>query len=329
MKKQLDLPLLSHRRVLADHKYRYASWRSQKGSTRPSVIMAGTVLSLLLMVFALYAYRTHPSEETSSCNVTAGPKTVRSTHSTDTLNPAGSKEKRDLFAVLQKAMQVERVHYSGDPKRLERAKTRKIFSKMEQLVEKLRAQGLEGDDLYAAATAQLIEKYGPQAVKILDGYRLLEQELADADMDAMSPEERFESTYNARRVAFGEELAGMLFFSGEARMRHRFHERDIREDSALSEETKEEQIQVLRKKLRVDLASHGTTIRFADERRQALEEKLRKRYGESLESMTPEARDQAIWDMYSEELPPEVMEKIAKIKSGWAGRMNLEENPEE
>ncbi len=329
MKKHIDLSRLSRDRAIAEHKYRYASWRSQKGSTRPLVIMAGTLLSLLLMAFALHAYRSRPSDGIPSGNVKKGTPAARAANSSDALNSAGPEEKKDLWAALQKVMQVERVHYSGDPKYMEEAKTQKIFSKMEQLVRKLRAQGLEGEDLYEAAAAQLVEKYGPQALKILDGYQLLEQELAEADMDAMGPEERFEFTCNARRAAFGEEIAGLLFFTGEARMRHRFREQDIREDPVLSEEAKEEQIQALRKKLRVDLASHGTTIRFPDERRQALEEKLRTRYGESLEFMTPEERDQAIWDMYSEELPSEIMEKIAKIKNGWAGRKAQERSPEE
>jgi len=220
-----------------------------------------------------------------------------------------------LWQQIQQAMQVERIHHSGDESRRERSVARRDSSKVKRLLTELRGRGLRGEALYAAAEEQLMAAHGPGVLKMLDGYRRLEEEVAKEVLDGMNPEERFEYLHQARREAFGEEMAHMLFFKDEARERYYLEERSLREDPDLSEEMKAERIQELRKQLKVDLASQGTTIQFADERLQALEERLRERYGESVETMTPEERDQAIWDMYSEELPPEIMERIQKIKN--------------
>jgi hypothetical protein len=229
--------------------------------------------------------------------------------------PSGVEETSDLWQQIQQAMQVERIHHAGDERRRERSIARRDFSRVKRLLKELRGQGLRGEALYAAAEEQLMAAHGPGVLKVLDGYRRLEEETDKQDLDRMSPEERFEYLHQARRDAFGEEMAQMLFFKDEARERYYLEERSLQEDPDLSEEMKAERIQELRKQLKVDLASQGTAIQFADERLQALEERLRERYGESVETMTPEERDQATWDMYSEELPPEIMERIEKIKN--------------
>jgi hypothetical protein len=229
--------------------------------------------------------------------------------------PSGIEGTSDLWHQIQQAMQVERIHHSGDESRRERGIARRDLSKVKRLLTELRGQGLRGEALYAAAEEQLMAAHGPGVLKMLDGYRRLEEETDKQDLDGLSPEERFEYLHQARREAFGEEMARMLFFKDEARERYYLEERSLREDPDLSEEMKAERIQELRKQLRVDLASQGTTIQFPDERLQALEERLRERYGEGVETMTPEERDQAIWDMYSEELPTEIMERIEEIKN--------------
>jgi hypothetical protein len=228
---------------------------------------------------------------------------------------SGVEGTTDLWQQIQQAMQVERIHHSGDERRRERSIARRDFSKVKRLLREFRGQGLRGEALYAAAEEQLVAAHGPGVLKMLNGYRRLEEEADEQDLDRMSPEERFEYLHQARREAFGEEMAHMLYFKDEARERYYLEERSLREDPDLSEEMKGERIQELRKQLKVDLASQGTTIQFADERLQALEERLRERYGERVETMTPEERDQAIWDMYSEELPPDIMERIEKIKN--------------
>ncbi len=297
-------------------------------ANRHLFISMGLFFLLSAIGFAWYSRAPDelPNPEQSNLRSLCSPdKLATGEHSaTRTINPHGSppaaEEAGDLWRKIQQSLRVERVHHSGDKKWKERSIARKDYRKVRNALRDLRAQGLEGDALYAAAEQQLHAAHGPGVLKILDGYRQLEEELASDDLNSMSPEERLEYIHNARQYAFGEDTAHMLFFKDEARDRYNLQERALHEAPDLSEDTKQEQISLLRKKLRVDLASQGTSIRFADERLQTMEERLRDRHGKSVETMTPEERDQAVWDMYSEELPPDIMEKVRQIKTSWGSR---------
>ena len=48
---------------------------------------------------------------------------------------------------------------------------------------------------------------------------------------------------------------------------------------------------------------------------------MRARYGDSVETMSPEERDKAMWDIYSEELPPDVYEKLAGFQRDFQERV--------
>jgi hypothetical protein len=287
-------------------------------------------LTLLVLATGSYVFLNNSKEPPSVEKASAGNICTTSLHKPIEQSPTNAIARnqqspevegtRELWQKIQHTMRVERVHHSGDEKMEERSIARKYSLKVRRLLKELRGQGFRGEALYAAAEDQLVAAHGPGVLKMLDGYRQLEEEVAKEDLEAMSPEERFDYLHQARQVAFGEETAHMLFFKDEARHRYYFDERALREDPDLSEEMKEDRIRELRKKLRVDLASQGTSIQFADERLQALEERLRERYGESVETMTPEERDQAVWDLYSEEMPPEIMERIREIKDSWAER---------
>jgi hypothetical protein len=85
----------------------------------------------------------------------------------------------------------------------------------------------------------------------------------------------------------------------------------LRDDSGLSEEARQEKVIALRRELRVALASRGSSISFPDERRQRREEILRARYGDRVATMSPGEREKAMWDIYREELPPDVYERLA------------------
>jgi len=277
-------------------------------------------LSLLVLAAGSYIYLNKSIEELAAEKARVPGMYTTSLHETTNVmnenrQSLDDKGSGDLWQKLQQTLAVERVHHSGDEKIIERGIARKNLSQVKRLLNTLKQQGLRGEDLYAEAGEQLMAAHGPAALKMLDGYRRLDEALAKEDLDDMSPEERLKYLHQTRQAAFGEEMAHMLFFKDEARQQYYLDERALKEDPDLSEEMKAERIQELRKKLRVDLASQGTTIQFADERAQALEERLRERYGESVETMTSEEREQAIWDMYSEELPPEVMEKVKEMKS--------------
>lgn len=219
----------------------------------------------------------------------------------------------DLWQAIQDLLKVERVHHSGDPKKEARDIARNDYNHIKQLLKLLRTQGLEGDALYDDAEEQLVQAYGPRILKVLEGYRLLEEELAKVDLDAMTPEERFEYIHEARQYAFGEEMADNIFYNQEAFARYQLFEKSILADTSLSPETQQDALDERRKALQVDLAARGSYVSFADERQKELERKLQARYGDSLETMTAEEHKSAIWEMYSEELPPDVMDKVGRI----------------
>ncbi len=229
----------------------------------------------------------------------------------------------DLRQVFQDLFQVERVHHSGDSKKKERDIARANYHRIKQLLKSLRKQGLEDGALYDEAESRLAETYGPPVLKMLEGYRLLEEELAEIDLDTMSPEERLEYTQKARRYAFGEEMADNLFFKQEAFARYKLEEKTILEDSSLSPEAQRETLAAQRKALQVDLATRGSYASFADERKENLEGKLQARYGDSLNTMTAEERKTAIREMYSEELPPEIMNSVDNILAAQAEKKAL------
>jgi len=308
---------------------------------RVSVINKPLILAVVILLIALVAvgvwYHNNAeggfvAEETApdGLNQKREPPTARQPYMTP-VKPdplAAPLEDAGLWKTIQGAFQVERIHHSGDEKRLEWGGARKDLGRVKRLVKELRGQGLEGDALFSAAAELLVERRGPGALKMLEGYRLLEQDLDQADLDSLSPEERFEYTCQARRNAFGEYMADLLFFTDEARGRHRLQERALLADSGLSEEARQEKIIALRRELRVALASRGSSISFPDERRQRREERLRARYGDSVETMSPEERDKAMWDIYSEELPPDVYEKLAGFQRDFQERVAARDGTE-
>lgn len=156
---------------------------------------------------------------------------------------------------------------------------------------------------------------------MLEGYRRLEEDLANADLDSMGPEDRFEYTVRARREAFGEETAENLFFEQEAYTQYKLEEEAITQATDLTEAEKRSEIMGRRNALQVELASRGSYVSFADERRNELDQRLRERYGDSaVDAMSEEERAAAVWALYREELPPEMLAKAEKVLAAQAGK---------
>jgi hypothetical protein len=228
-----------------------------------------------------------------------------------------------LFFVLSgiAVFHAERVHYSGSPNGRERGIVHRDFRRVKQMIEASRGQGLEGERLYAAVEERLTEEYGPRPLMMLDGYRSLEQELAGVDLDALSPEARFDTVYKARRAAFGKELADTLFFQREKYARLRLQEEAILEDVGLGPEARQAEIAARRKALKAELASRGGYVSFGDERQDRLERELRERYGEAaVTAMSPEERRDAMREMVREVLSPEVLEVAERLLARRAHR---------
>ncbi len=219
----------------------------------------------------------------------------------------------DIREPLQETTNIDEAQLAENMERKERVLARTNYGRVNELLRELKNQGLEGDALYAAAADQLVEAYGPDILKLLDGYRSLEQELAENDLTAMSPAERFDYLHKARLHAFGRDMADSLFFETEAYTRNNLEEEAILDDTSLTREEQQGKIANLRNTLQSELASRGTQVSFADERRQELDNKLRDRYGSGLDAMSPEERKAAMWEMYREEMPPAIVEQAERV----------------
>lgn len=226
----------------------------------------------------------------------------------------------DLWKAFAEVLRVERVAPEEDTRLKERSAAKKEFHEMSGIVRELREQGLTGEALYEAAESRLYEANAEGALKMLEANRRLEEDLANADLDSMDPEDRFEVLVGARREAFGEETADQLFFEKEAYTQYKLEEKAIVRDTDLTETEKRSEILGRRNALQVELASRGSYVSFSDERREELDRRLRERNGEAVEAMSEEERAAAIWDMYREELPPEMLAKAEKVLAAQAER---------
>ncbi len=231
-----------------------------------------------------------------------------------------ANDSQNVWEALQKILKVERLAPFEDPEKSARAAAKRSFNLLRQRVKELEALGLEGEDLYAALEQRLEDENAEESLRLLSGYRRLEEDLAGAGLDGMHPEDRFEYVVKARRDAFGEETAEDLFFEKEAYTRYKMEEQAIAQDTDLTESEKRAEIVGRRNTLQVELASRGSYVSFADERQSELTRKLLERYGESLQAMSEEERRAAILELYREELPPDTLDKVEQVLSAQAER---------
>jgi len=252
--------------------------------------------------------------ETPSVHETRDPATGHRHYTlsipTDRQEAQGS---RALWEVFQEILKVERIAPFENPEQRARAVAKRDFNLLKQRIKEFEAQGLEGEALYGAVEQRFLDENAEGALKMLGGYRRLEQALAAADLDRMSPEERFEHVVEARRDAFGEETAEAIFFEKEAYAQFKLEEMAIVKDTGLTEAEKQAEIIGRRNTLQVELASRGSYVSFADERRSELDRRLRERYGEGVETMSEEDRRTAVLDLYRDELPPETLDRVQQV----------------
>ncbi len=245
----------------------------------------------------------------------------RSDNDTDPVDASAEGAAGDLWKAFAEALRVERVAPEEDTRLKERSVAKKAFYQMRGVVRELSDQGLAGEALYEEADRRLYGAGAEDARRMLEGYRRLEEDLANADLDSMGPEDRFEYTVRARREAFGEETAENLFFEQEAYTQYKLEEEAITQATDLTEAEKRSEIMGRRNALQVELASRGSYVSFADERRNELDQRLRERYGDSaVDAMSEEERAAAVWALYREELPPEMLAKAEKVLAAQAGK---------
>ena len=293
---------------------------SKSGMVGRSILLSVGIIIVALVAGVVWKHHDpgNPSPVTENRPATLGAErdsVTRSEPLTASIDRGRPEDQEDaaLWKAIQEAFKVERVQPSENPERKERAVARKEFNRIDELVRELREQGLTGNALYETAENRLAETDGPRALALLEGYRALEEELSKSDLDAMSPEERFETIYKARRYAFGDEMANIVFFEEEAYARYKFEEKAILEDSDLTSEERREQVTPFRNALQVELASRGTYVSFADDRQKELESQFYEKFGDVFHSLSAEDRQAAILEMYREELSPEMVTEAEQL----------------
>jgi hypothetical protein len=297
------------------------------GSMNKTMILILGMLAVALVAGRMWARHGHVSDSSENSTEPAGvhettnPVTgdQRYTLSIPTEGQQGQAS-QNVWEALQEILKVERIAPFEDPEKRARAAAKSDFNLLRQQVKEFEAQGLGGEELYAALEQRLVDEGVEGARKMLDGYRRLEETLTAADLDGMSPEDRFEVVVKARRDAFGEEPAEHLFFEKEAYTQYKLEEKAIEKDTGLTDAEKQAEIIGRRNTLQVELASRGSYVSFADERRIELDQRLRERYGESVGTMSEEERSAAIIDLYRNELPPETLERVEQVLTAQAAR---------
>jgi len=295
--------------------------KSKTGATRGAIIILGLVIAAACLFLIArpgpddYLAETEPPSSPGSLpSLSPGmPYRAAVAPRPDTRKGSEAAQYQQLLDAIQESLQVERLPPSGDPDEAIRSQTRKSHHQVKSLINKARRRGLKGEDLYRVVQDQIAVDYGPEALKILDSYRLLEEELAGQDLRDMTPSEIYDFEYAARRRAFGHEVAEMLFYEDEAYARYHMARQEILDDPAFTEGERQDRILDQRRTLKVELASKGTYVTFGDEARKEVNQRLREKYGDRVDTMTSEENIAAILDVYQDEIPQDIIESAERI----------------
>ena len=167
-----------------------------------------------------------------------------------------------LGAILARA---PRPDHSGDAafdrRRLLQAQYRDVVSLVRQL-RRAGVSGLERNTLYDQAYEVLLKADQAHAVPLLDGHLRLEEEMATSRLGTDGRAQRIASRWEARRRAFGDEIAELLFGRQEAMERYEVDRLALAADPALSATQKARRLERRREALKVELAAQGSYVSF-------------------------------------------------------------------
>jgi hypothetical protein len=165
--------------------------------------------------------------------------------------------------------QIQKVDQPEDPRRLERRDIEQRYENVSRLVNRLRREGFveRGDPnaVYDEAYRQLLAAGEDDSVPLLDGHLQLESEIANADLSGMGRAERIQFRWQARRYAFGDEMAAILFSRQEAMERYQVDALALESDDYSSPRDKARALADRRMRLKVELAAQGSYVAFPDE----------------------------------------------------------------
>ncbi len=234
---------------------------------------------------------------------------------------AGGEElSRDLGEVLSRAGRFERAR---DARFLERRDLELQYAKLSALVGQIEQEGLAAagpDALYEEALGRLFDSGDSEAVPLLEGRRLLDQELATADFRDMTLAERIAFRSEARRRAFGDEAATTLFGRQEAIERYQIDILALEEDATLDEAGRAGRMEERREALRIELAAQGSYVGFVGEDRASVDATLRERLGRRFDEMGEDQKREARRQVYLEQLPPELRDEVESIRGADPGK---------
>ena len=163
---------------------------------------------------------------------------------------------------------VERPTHAADPAFERRQTLQRRYDRVVSLVREIRRElagaAPDATRLYDEAYNRLLKANEADAVPLLDGHLRMEEELAGALLPSMSRAERVAARWPARRSAFGDEVAELLFGRQEAMERYGIDRLAIEADGALSAEQKKSRLEKRRQALKVELAAQGSYVAFSD-----------------------------------------------------------------
>jgi len=162
---------------------------------------------------------------------------------------------------------VDRVDHAADPRSGERHALQLQYAAAAVTVAQLRREGFAKDDvdaIYEEARRRLHESGRADAAGLLDGMRWIEHEMAATDPKPITRAGEIALLQEARRHAFGPEMAGLLFSREEAMERYEVDRMDLEADPTLSTEDRPARLRARREELRVELAAEGTYVSFVD-----------------------------------------------------------------
>jgi len=163
---------------------------------------------------------------------------------------------------------VRKVDAARDPAFNERLDLEYRYERVVQLVEDLRGEGFTGDEdrnaVYDEAYNRLLTSNEESAIPLLDGHLRLEEELDRINPRSMSHAERIQFRWEARRLAFGDETAKMLFARQEAMERYQVDRLALEADDYSEPSEKAKRLAQRNKELKVELAAMGSYVGFPD-----------------------------------------------------------------
>ena len=178
----------------------------------------------------------------------------------------GRLDQRALLAALTGVLdRVEPPSHAGDPTFDRRRTLQAQYARVVALVRQLRREGFAGqprDQVYDEAYNRLLAAKESELVPLLDGHLQLDEALNGARLAGLDRTERIRARFDARRAAFGDDNAVLLFGRQEALERYEIDRLALAADGALSEEQKAGALEKRRQALQVELASQGSYVSF-------------------------------------------------------------------